>query len=162
MAGQGVIAAVCISSEGNVPKYPKEQITVGPFGFVGDFHAGETRINRKTRQPKFNDRQISLVEQEVLITLNWDLKISLGPGHLGENVLTRGMPLAELQPGALLRLGSGVILEVTEQNIPCANLQIYHRLLVKTIHHMRGRGVLAIVKAGAGTILKPGDGIEVI
>lgn len=163
MANKGTIVAVCVSPEGNVPKYVQECVTVGPWGFVDDFHGREYRISHSTGQPKLNvDRQISLVEEEVLATLNWDLKISLGPGDLAENVLTRGILLRDLEPGALLRLGQGVVLEVTEQNIPCANIQIYHRLLVTTIHRMRGRGVLAIVKEGVGMVLRPGDTVEVI
>jgi MOSC domain-containing protein YiiM len=163
MAGKGTIIAVCISSVGNVPKYPQEYVKVGQWGFVGDFHGQEMRISHTTGLLKPNtDKQISLMEEEVLATLNYDLKIALGPGHLAENILTRGVLLKDLEPGALLRIGQGVMLEVTEQNIPCKNINVYHQLLVRTIYRMRGRGVFAVIKEGVGAVLKPGDSIEII
>lgn len=163
MAQQGIIVAVCTSPVGNVPKYPQSCVRVGPWGFVGDFHGQRMRISHHTGLLKPNtDRQISLVEEEVLATLNRDLKIALGPGHLAENILTRGILLCDLEPGALLRLGREAILEVTEQNIPCVHIQVYHRLLVRTILQMRGRGVLTKIVEGAGSLLVPGDPIEVL
>ena len=161
MEDAGKVVAVCVSSEGNVPKYPQSEVEVGRFGFLGDYHAGETRISRSTGKPKFNDRQISLVAQEVLDSLNDELGISLEPGDLAENITTEGLgDLSGIVPGTLLKIGDSVILEATEQNNPCNNLSVYHRHLVKKVY--RRRGVLAIVKEGVGRKIKPGDKIEVL
>lgn len=161
MQKRGKVIALCISAQGNVPKYPQGEVEVGPSGFVGDFHAGETRISRRTGQPKFNDRQLSLVVKEILDNLNAELGITLKPGDFGENITTEGLgDLSDIPDGARLRIGGIVALQVTEQNAPCKNLMIYHRLVVKKSYGRRG--IMAFVCEGAGAVLKPGMEIEVI
>ena len=157
----GRVVALCISEVGNVPKYPHEMITVGEFGFVGDFHAGKTRISRTTGQPKPNDRQVSLVAKEVLDNLSQELALELKPGDLGENITTEGLGnLADIPNGWSIKIGETVILEVTKQNDPCNNLSVYHRLMVKSSYGRRG--LLATVVGGAGTVLRPGATIEIV
>ncbi|MDA2922395.1 MOSC domain-containing protein, partial [Patescibacteria group bacterium AH-259-L07] len=161
MKKKGKIAAVCISSKGNVPKYPQEEVQVEQYGFVEDAHAGETRMSHRTKQKKFNDRQISLVAQEVLDSLNQELEISLKPGDLAENITTEGLgDLSDISNRSLLQIGDSVVLEVTEQNNPCKNILIYHRLLVKKIYGRRG--IFAVVKQGVGLRIRPGDIIQVL
>lgn len=158
---KGKVIAVCLSHKANVPKYPQPEVEVGPYGIVGDVHAGPARISRRTGQPKFNDRQVSLVGKEAIDALNAELGITLNPGDLGENITTEGLgDLSAIAPGTLLRVGHAVLLEVTEQNDPCSNLSVYHKLLVKKSHGRRG--ILAVVKEGTGAKLRPGDPIEVI
>ncbi|MCH7758752.1 MOSC domain-containing protein [Patescibacteria group bacterium] len=161
MAKKGTIVAVCISSKGNVPKYPQEEVQVGQYGFVGDIHAGETRMSHRTKQEKFNDRQVTLVAQEVLDSLNQELEIFLKPGDLAENITTEGLgDLSDILDGSLLQIGDRVVLKVTEQNNPCKNILVYHRLLVKKIYGRRG--LLAIVKEGVDLRIRPGDIIQVL
>ena len=156
----GTIVAVCTSSQGNVPKYPQSEVEVGPYGFVGDVHAGETRMSRKTGQPKANDRQVSLVAEEVLADLNRELGTALKPGDFGENITVRGIgDLSDVPDGAVLAIGDAVRLRVTEQNNPCNNLSVYHRLMVKK--SFGRRGILTVVVAGAGAKLRPGMSILV-
>lgn len=156
----GKVITVCISSQPNIPKYVQEEIEVGEYGFVGDIHAGPTRISRRTGKPKFNERQVSIVAQEDLDFLSAELWIALKPGDLGENITTQGLgSLLSLVPGMCLFIGKYVILEVTEQNDPCQNINQYHRLLVKTSYQTRRRGVLAIVRTGTGSKIRPGDKI---
>lgn len=157
----GKVVALCISSKGNVPKFAQQEVEVGQFGFVGDVHAGETRTSRSTKQPKPNDRQISLVALEVLDDLNQELGTKLKPGDFGENITTEGLgDLSDIPDGALIRIGDAVLLMVTEQNKPCDNLTVYHQLMVKKSYGRRG--ILAIVKQGAGAKLQPGAAIEVL
>lgn len=161
MSDVGRVVAVCISSEGNVPKHPQDEVRVEQYGFAGDHHAGPTRISRRTKNPTCNDRQLSLVAREVLESLHVELGVSLKPGALGENITTEGLgDLSDITNGTLLRIGDSLVIKVTEQNNPCHNLSTYHRLLVKTIHGRRG--LLAVVWSGAGSIIRPGDRIYVL
>lgn len=124
MASQGNVVAFCISPVGNVPKYPQHEVAIGQYGLVGDFHAGPSRISRSSGKSKFNDRQISLVAQEALDAIGQELELTLRPGDLGENITTHGLgTLSDILPGTLIRIGDTTIIEVTEQNDPCVNLQ---------------------------------------
>lgn len=158
LLGTGTIVAVCASSKTNVPKYMQKEAEIGEYGFVGDIHAGPTRISRKTGTSKFNDRQISIVAQEDLDFLNTQLGTALKPGDMGENITTKGLgSLSSLVAGMSLGIGERIILEVIEQNNPCKNLSAYHRLLVKVSFDTRRRGVFAIVRVGAGLKVRSGD-----
>lgn len=160
MQRSGTVVSVCISAQGNVSKYPQPEVVVEAYGFAGDIHAGETRISRKTGQSKANDRQISLVAEEVLDDLNRELGTTLKPGDFGENITTRGLgDLSQIPDGAVLTIGDAVRLRVTEQNNPCKNLSVYHRLMVKKSYDRRG--ILAVVLSGAGATLRPGTPIFV-
>lgn len=86
-----------------------------------------------------------------------ELSVEIPHGGLGENVLIRGLgELGDLRPGQRIAFGSGVELEVTEQNNPCVNLSVYHPQTPKKLYGRRG--VLATVTR-PGT-LKPGDSVS--
>lgn len=156
MSGAGVVA-VCLSEVGGIPKYPQASVTVGAYGVEGDYHAGAMRTNSKGEQVP-NERQVSVVALEAIEAVGEALAVEIPHGGLGENVLVRGLgDLSQLQPGARLVFGSGVELEITEQNAPCANLSVYHPQAVKQLYGRRG--VLATV-VGRGT-LQPGDSVTV-
>ncbi|RJQ36136.1 MOSC domain-containing protein [Candidatus Parcubacteria bacterium] len=155
----GKVIAVCLSKQGNVPKYPQARVIVDQ-GFTGDFHAGATRISRTTGQPKLNDRQLSLVADEVLDALEEELGIFLPAGSFGENITTLGLGnLADIPNGAIIAIGDAVRLRVMAQNTPCANLNIYHPQMVR--HSYGRRGILATVLAGNGAELRPDMPIRV-
>ncbi|TSC73928.1 MAG: putative MOSC domain, partial [Parcubacteria group bacterium Gr01-1014_33] len=127
---------------------------------MGDFHAGEKRISRRTGEPKWNDRQVSIVGKETLDYLNERLSLSLKPGDLAENITTEGLgDLSNLHEGHIFVVG-GAVFSVTEQNDPCVNLAVYHRLLVEESY--RKRGIVGIVERGVGVTLKPGMAIDLI
>lgn len=158
---KGVIVAVCISDKPNVPKYPKDEVVIDKFGIKGDVHAGETRMSRRTGKPKPNDRQISIVAKEVLDSINSELGTILKPGDFGENILTEGLgDLGNLTPGQKVLLDNYVTIEITEQNDPCVNLQIYHKQMIKKSY--KRRGVLGIIKEGIGHTIKHGMTIEIL
>lgn len=159
----GQIIALCTSPTGGVPKYPQPRVTVCN-GFEDDFHAGLKRISRRTRLPIFNDRQISIVAQEVYDALNAELGTTLIPGDFAENITTTGLgDLSHLEPGDMLLIPAKpavVLLCVTEQNIPCGNLLKYHPLMTEKCSGRRG--VLAIVQEGNGVRLEPGCPISIV
>ena len=154
---KGIIVAVCISAKPNIPKYPQECVEMGEYGLVGDIHAGAMRISYLTKQLAANDRQISIVAQEDLDLLNAELGIALKPGDLGENFTTQRLgSLSGVIAGMTLQTGT-VVLEVTKQNDPCQNINVYHNQLVKVSYRTRTRGILAVVKWGAGWQIHPND-----
>jgi MOSC domain-containing protein YiiM len=152
----GRVTAVCLSSTGGVPKVPAPEVQVGPYGVEGDWHAGAERPSRQGAVP--NRRQVSVVAREALEGVAHDLGVSIPWGGFGENVLVEGLgTLGELQGGERLVFDSGVVLEVTEQNQPCRNLSVWHKLVPKSAYGRRG--ILAVVRA-TGT-LRPGEGVWV-
>ena len=155
----GTVVAVCLSAEGGVPKHPQPEVTVGPYGVEGDYHAGPSRFSRRAGQEVPNQRQVSLVAKEVIDEVNRELGTTIPAGGFGENVLVEGLgDLGDLKAGDLLRFRSGVVLEVTGQNDPCQNLMIWHNLVPKQVYGKRG--IMATVRTPGP--LKPGDGVEVV
>jgi MOSC domain-containing protein YiiM len=149
---EGVVVAVCLSETGGVPKYAQDSVQVGPFGIDGDYHAGEFRDGEP------NIRQVTVVAAEATEAVARKLDVTIPPGGLGENVLVSGLgDLGDLRPGERLRFSSGVELEVTEQNSPCSNLLVYHRLAVREL--MGRRGLLTIVKSPG--LLTSGDRVSI-
>lgn len=63
--------------------------------------------------------------------------------------------LSNLSEGDQLSFESGVVVEVTEQNEPCANLNVWHKRVLYEV--MGKRGIVGVVKKG-GT-LRPGDAV---
>ena len=102
---QGAVVAVSISSDGGVPKYPQESVTIGDQGVEGDYHSGPINRHKKTEPTEPNSRQITLVAQEVLEEVNTQLGIMLKAGDLGENILVSGLDdLRQLRKGDRLML----------------------------------------------------------
>jgi MOSC domain-containing protein YiiM len=118
---------------------------VAAYGLRGDRHAG-----RDAR------RQVSLFAEEVRRELMRE-GLPLPAERLSANFFTDHLPLDQLGPGTILRIGQ-VELEITEARQPCRSItRIDHRLPKRLI----GRcGQLARVVRG-GTV-RPGDVIEVI
>lgn len=153
----GRIAAVCLRTDGGVPKYPQSEVVVGEYGIEGDWHSGPMRT-RSNGEVVPNTRHVSLVAREVFDDLNRELGSSIPPGGFGENILVEGLgDLADLKEGDVLRFSSGVELEVTGQNDPCSNLMVYHKMVPKRAYGRRG--VLAVVRTTGS--LKPGDAVSV-
>ncbi len=82
MTTRGSIVAVCLSAESGVPKQPQAEVTVGPHGIVGDFHAGEvSRHGASAGQP--NKRQVSVVAEEAVTDAAAQLSVEISHGGLG-------------------------------------------------------------------------------
>jgi MOSC domain-containing protein YiiM len=163
------VEAVCSDDAHRFSKPPRHQITlVAGVGVEGDAHAGTTvkhrsRVRRAPQEP--NLRQVHLVHGELLDELV-ERGFSVGPGSIGENVLTRGVDLLALPTGTRLRLGPDAVVEVTGLRNPCWQLDRYQRGLMAAVldreedgRLVRKAGVMSVVIAGGA--VAPGDPVEV-
>jgi MOSC domain-containing protein YiiM len=139
------------------------QATVTFEGVEGDKHAGFTRAadGRTPHYPRGtrirNDRQVSLLAEEELRTIAAALQLPVvEPEWLGANVLVSGLPqFTRLPPATRLFFANGVVLAVSEENLPCTGpgkiLQQHYpqvaglaaRFPTAALHQ---RGVVAVVE----------------
>ena len=137
------------------------------LGVEGDAHCGATvkhrsRVKADPTQP--NLRQVHLIHSELITELQ-SAGFSVGPGVMGENILTEGVDLLSLPQGALLTIGSEVVLKVTGLRNPCAQLDNYQSGLTEAVldrdehgNLVRKSGVMAVVEQGG--VIHVGDGIS--
>ena len=118
---------------------------VAGHGLRGDCHAG--------RDP---DRQISLFAGEVLRELEAE-GIDVTTEGLSANLVTEGLDLNFLGPGARLRIGAAVI-EIAAARKPCGSLTKLDRRLPKRLYgHCGWLG--RIIEGG---IVRAGEEVEVL
>jgi MOSC domain-containing protein YiiM len=138
------------------------------LGVEGDAHCGVTvqhrsRVARDPSQP--NLRQVHLIAAELHDELR-DRGFHVGPGDMGENVLTRGVDLLGLPTGARLQLGAEAVIEITGLRNPCYQLDTFEDGLMKAVlgrsadgDVVRRAGVMAVVLTGGE--VRPGDPIGI-
>jgi MOSC domain-containing protein YiiM len=126
------------------------------IGVEGDAHAGPFVRHRylARRNPTMpNARQVHLIPFELLVTLRAEDCV-LGPGDLGENVLTAGLDLESLPLGTILKLGTGAAVELTGLRTPCVLIDRFraglkHKLIVTEANRPPYRcGVMGVVSSG--------------
>lgn len=83
------------------------------MGLVGD-------AQNDTKHHGGPDRALCLYSLEVIERLRSEGH-PIEPGYAGENVTISGLDWAEVQPGARLRIGHDVEIEVTSYTAPCSN-----------------------------------------
>lgn len=136
-------------------------------GIEGDAHAGPFVRHRylARRHPKMaNLRQVHLIPAELLQTMQAE-GYELGPGDLGENVLTANIDLESLPLGAVLKLGAAASVEITGLRTPCVLIDrirpgLRKRLIDAGAGHPPYRaGVMAVVRSGG--LVRLGDRIEI-
>jgi len=129
------VVAVSRDETHRFSKVPVESITlVAGLGVLGDAHAGtlvqhRSRVRRDPNQP--NLRQVHLLHAEVFDDAR-AMGHELGPGDLGENVLTADLDLLALPTGTLLDLG-GPVVRLTGLRNPCAQINAFQPGLLKVV-----------------------------
>src|SRR5215469_14472008 len=105
---RGRVVTVSAGETHSFSKSLRPLITIATgLGVEGDAHMGKTvkhrsRVAVDPSQP--NLRQVHLMHAELFDELR-DKGFDVGPGDLGENILTQGLDLLSLPRGALLGLG---------------------------------------------------------
>jgi len=145
MGAKGRLIAVCISENKGERKHaiPKGELRAA-HGLVGDSHAG-------------TGRQVSLLADESIEKMRTD-GLTFKPGDFAENLTTSGIELHTLPVGTHLRVGSEVLLEVTQIGKQChADCEIM-RLAGRCIMPKEGIFVRVLTSGE----IKAGDDIEVL
>ncbi|MFL6230508.1 MAG: MOSC domain-containing protein [Pyrinomonadaceae bacterium] len=102
-------------SAGGVPKLPVDEAELTPTGLVGDrqakpfIHGGPQRA-------------LSLYSLELIEELRAEGH-PISPGAAGENVTVAGLDWSRLSPGARLRIGDEVVIEISGYANPCPTIR---------------------------------------
>lgn len=141
----GIIHAVCLSQVKHQRKETVDKaILQAGLGIVGDAHAG-------------SDRQVSLLAMEGIRRMQEKMP-ELVPGDFAENLTTEGLPLELVKVGTTLRVGTDILLRITQIGKKCHNKCNIHKTVGTCI--MPNEGLFADVLVG-GTV-RPGDPIEIV
>lgn len=110
---QGSIYQINIS-RGGVPKLPVERAVVTDEGVRGDYHDDYRNHGGPLRALcLYTAEQIRRLQAE---------GHPIFPGSVGENITLEGIAQEALVPGARLRLGDEVEIEVTHYTTPCKTI----------------------------------------
>jgi MOSC domain-containing protein YiiM len=166
----GFVEAVSQAGTHRFSKQPRMWICLlAGLGVEGDAHLGTTvkhrsRVARDPTQP--NLRQVHLLHRELLEALE-PQGFAIGPGDIGENILTRGLDLLGLPTDTVLRIGVTAEIRVTGLRNPCIQLNRFRSgLMAATLDRdqagnlIRKAGIMAVVLTSGE--VRPGDPIEVI
>lgn len=138
------------------------------LGVIGDAHCGaqvkhRSRVRADPTQP--NLRQVHLIHSELFERMA-DQGFSVTAGDIGENITTVGIDLLALPIGAVLGIGSDVLIALTGLRNPCGQIDNFQDGLLNTVRNkdahgaiVRLAGVMGVVVHG-GTI-EPGAAVEV-
>lgn len=161
----GTVTAVSSNGVYSFTKPNRESINLlAGLGVEGDVHAGVTvkhrsRVAQDPTQP--NLRQVHLIHEELFEEVG-EAGFQVSPGHLGENITTRGIDLLGLPVGTLLRIGDEAVIEVTGLRNPCVQIEGFQGGLLKQVvgrdeggNLVRKAGIMSVVREGG--IVRPGD-----
>lgn len=102
------------ASQGGVPKLPLARGEVTLQGLVGD-------SQRHIQVHGGPERALCLYSLERILALQAEGH-PIYPGAVGENVTITGLDWEKVVPGARLRLGDEVVIEVTRYTTPCSEI----------------------------------------
>jgi MOSC domain-containing protein YiiM len=165
----GYVIAVAAATTHQLSKPIVDEIRlIERLGVEGDAHLGvttqhQTQVRSDPTRP--NLRQVHLLQSELFSELAEKGHV-VGPATLGENITTAGVDLISLPRGALLRIGSDAVLQLTGLRNPCRQLDAFQPGLAQAMlgkdergELIRKAGVMSVVISG-GTI-RTGDKIAV-
>jgi MOSC domain-containing protein YiiM len=158
------VLAVSRDTTHRFSKLPCDAITlVEGMGVAGDAHAGtlvqhRSRVRRDPNQP--NLRQVHLIHTELLDEAR-AAGHEVGPGSLGENILTQDLEVLALPTGTRLKIGDAVV-RVTGLRNPCKQIEDHSNGLLGIVldGDVRKAGVMAVVEQGGE--VRPGMPIDVV
>ena len=136
------------TSEGGIPKPPRESAFVSTAGLDGDGHDHESH-----RSPL---QAVSMIDGEILDSLR-DEGFDLAPGDLGENLTLRGVRIQECALGDRVRFSSGLELEITKVRTPCYVLDSISTEFKRILWNRCGMYGRVFNEA----TISPGDSVEV-
>lgn len=138
------------------------------LGIEDDAHAGQFVRHRYLARyglRMLNMRQVHLIPSELLDALRREDE-ELGPGDLGENVLTVGLDLEIMPLGTTLRLGVAATVELTGLRTPCVLIDRFRaglkqKMIVAQQERPKFRcGVMAIVRSSGKVTIGDAIGVE--
>ena len=141
------VEALCVSERKGEQKHSIEAAAFrAGSGIEGDAHAGDWH------------RQVSLLAASDVESVRDALPVEITPGAFAENVVLFGIDLRQLGLGSRLRLGSDVVLSITQIgkacHEPCAIGQLTGDCIMPRL------GLFARVESGGS--VRAGDAAEVI
>lgn len=140
------IVAVSISKKKGQKKTNMDEVRlIRDHGIDQDAHAGDWH------------RQVSLLDMQSISKIK-EKGIDVLPGNFAENITTEGMRLWELPIGTKMKLGSQVLVEVTQIGKECHDRCAIFQQVGDCV--MPREGIFAKVLE-EGTI-RPGDAIKVV
>ncbi len=141
-----IIAVSRSKQKGTTKTNISEGVLKENYGLADDAHASSD-----------THRQISLLAVESIDKIR-SLGFDLAPGDFAENLTTEGIDLLSIPVGARIRIGEGVILELTQIGKKCHTGCAIYQQIGKCI--MPKEGVFAkVIKGG---LVKAGDMVTVL
>ena len=114
MSENGYVVQINVSA-GGVPKLPIEEGEITRLGVLGDDHHDK----RGHGGPQ---RALCLFSYEVIEALRTEGH-PIYPGAIGENLTLAGLDWGRMRPGARLRIGPNVEIEITNFTTPCETIE---------------------------------------
>ncbi|MEN6327403.1 MAG: MOSC domain-containing protein [Syntrophomonas sp.] len=142
----GSLFSICISPErGQLKKEVAQAKVIENHGIENDGHAGDW------------GRQITCLNYASVLKANQEHNLKVGPGEFAENLLIDGLDLVSIGVGGRIKIGSEVILEVSQigkEDHP----SVVTRTLGVTLLPYEGL-FCRVIKGGE---MKKGDPVEVV
>jgi MOSC domain-containing protein YiiM len=104
------------SPEGGVPKHALREAQIDSLGIVGS----------RAAHPEDHggpERALCLYSLERILALQAEGH-PIFPGSIGENITTVNLDWDQMAPGARLRLGEQIVIEVTRYTSPCETIAV--------------------------------------
>ncbi len=151
---QGHIFQINLSG-GGAPKLAVREAEVHELGLAGD----------KQRNQKHHggpERAVCVYALERILALQAEGH-PIYPGAVGENVTLAGVDWEQVRPGARIRLGEQVVLEITRYTEPCSNIrESFKDGYFNRIHQERFPGWSRVyARVLQGGRIRVGDGVRV-